>query len=386
MSDRVGPHFIQTPGPSNVPGRVLEALARPTIDHRGQDFAHLTRELQDGLRDVFRTEHPVIVYPSSGTGAWEAALVNCLSPGDRILAFETGHFATLWRELAARHGLVVDFVAGDWRHGVDPEVVEEALARDREHEIRAVTVIHNETSTGVCSPVADVRAAMDRAGHPALLLVDTISSLGSIEFEHDAWRVDVAVGCSQKGLMLPPGLGFNALSPKALAAADRARLNRSYWDWRPIIEANQDGFYPYTLPTNLLVALSVALTMLQEEGMPRVLERHGRHAAATRAAVSAWGLEVLCADPGRFSNSVTAVLVPDGVDAAQVNKVVLDRCNIALGTGLGRLAGRVFRIGHLGFLNDAWMCGVLAGVAAGLRLAGIPVPRSGVDEALAAMA
>jgi alanine-glyoxylate transaminase/serine-glyoxylate transaminase/serine-pyruvate transaminase len=386
MPHRTGPHFIQTPGPSNVPGRVLEALARPTIDHRGQDFADLTLGLQAGLRRMFRTEHPVIVYPSSGTGAWEAALVNCLSPGDRILAFETGHFATLWRDMAARHGLVVDFVAGDWRHGVDPQVVEDVLARDRAHEIRAVTVIHNETSTGVCSPVPDVRAAMDRLGHPALLLVDTISSLGSIEFEHDAWRVDVAVGCSQKGLMLPPGLGFNAVSPKALAAAEHAGFDRSYWDWRPVIEANQGGFYPYTLPTNLLVALSTALEMIEEEGMPRVLERHRRHAAATRAAVAAWGLEVLCADPRAFSQSVTAVLVPDGIDAAEVNRVVLESGNIALGAGLGRLAGRVFRIGHLGYLNDAWMCGVLSGVAAGLRIAGVQVPRSGVDEALAAMA
>jgi len=385
MLRRVGPHFIQTPGPSNVPGRVLEALARPTIDHRSQDFSRLALELQSGLRRVFRTEHPVIVYPSSGTGAWEAALVNCLSPGDRVLAFETGHFATLWRDLAERHGLVVDMVPGDWRHGVDPSVVEEVLTRDADHMIRAVTVVHNETSTGVTSPVEEVRAAMDRAGHPALLLVDTISSLGSMEFEHDAWRVDVAVGCSQKGLMLPPGLGFNALSPRAIEAAERSRLSRSYWDWRPILEANGDGFYPYTLPTNLLVALGVSLEMLEEEGLPRVFERHRRHAAATRAAVEAWELELWCAEPDGYSSALTAVRVPDGFDGARVTEVVLESSNIALGAGLGRLAGRVFRIGHLGYLNDAWLCGVIGGVAAGLRRAGIAVPRSGVDEALAAM-
>lgn len=368
-----------------MPGRVLDAMARPTIDHRSREFGELTHNLLPRLQAIFQTDGHVIVYPSSGTGAWEAALVNCLSPGDRVLAFETGHFSGLWRDLATRHGLDVEYVPSDWRHPVDAHAIERALARDTEHEIAAVTIVHNETSTGVCSAIGPVREAMDRAGHPALLLVDTISSLGSIEFRQADWGVDVAVGCSQKGLMLPPGLGFNAVSQKALSAAKKAALRRSYWAWEPVIEANEAGYYPYTLPTNLLVALSEALDMLDEEGMPAVFARHSRHAAATRAAVEAWGLEVLCLDPSAYSDSVTGVLLPDGRDAAEVARVILDQCNIALGAGLGQLSERVFRIGHLGYLNDAWMLGVLGGVALGLRGAGLHIPRSGVDEAMAAL-
>jgi alanine-glyoxylate transaminase/serine-glyoxylate transaminase/serine-pyruvate transaminase len=380
-----GPHFLQTPGPTNVPGRVLRAMSKPTIDHRGPDFAELAFRLQGQLQTAFATSGPVITYPSSGTGAWEAALVNTLSPGDLVLAFETGHFATLWQDMATKLGLSVEFVPGDWRHGVDPAIVEERLRADVAHRIAAVTVVHNETSTGVTSRVAEVRAALDRANHPALLLVDTISSLGSIAYQHDGWGVDVTVGCSQKGLMLPPGLGFNAVSVKALAAADRSQSNRSYWDWRPIVAANRDGFFPYTPSTNLLFGLTEALDMLEEEGYEAVFRRHDLLAEATRAAVTAWGLEILCLDEREYSSVLTAVVVPEGADAMDVNRVCLERFNLSLGIGLGKLAGKVFRIGHLGFFNELALAGTLCGVEMGLQAAQIPIKSGGLDAALAVL-
>jgi alanine-glyoxylate transaminase/serine-glyoxylate transaminase/serine-pyruvate transaminase len=379
MSFRSGRHFLQIPGPTNVPDRVLRAIEAPTIDHRGPDFARLGREVLDGLQVVFRTDGPVVVYPSSGTGAWEAALVNTLSPGDRVLAFETGHFATLWRGMAERLGLAVEWVPGDWRHGVDPDVVRDRLRGDG--SIRAVMVVHNETSTGVTSRVAEVREAIDAAGSDALLLVDTISSLGSIDYRHDEWGVDVTVGCSQKGLMLPAGLGFNAVSEKAIAASRAARLPRSYWDWQPIIDANANGFWPYTSATNLLYGLREAIAMLREEGLETVFARHARHAAATRAAVEAWGLEVLALDEREYSASLTAVLVPPLHDADEVRRLILDRFDMSLGAGLGQLGGKVFRIGHLGDFNDLMLAGTLCGVEMGLRLAGVPV-EPGVAAAL----
>jgi alanine-glyoxylate transaminase/serine-glyoxylate transaminase/serine-pyruvate transaminase len=385
MSIRTGRHFLQIPGPTNVPDEVLRAMSAPTIDHRSAEFAALGREVLAALGPVFGTTGPVVVYPSSGTGAWEAALVNTLSPGDRVLAFETGHFATLWQAMATALGLEVDFVPGDWRHGADPTVVAERLGADTSHTIKAVCLVHNETSTGVTSRVPEVRAAMDEADHPALLLVDTISSLASIDYRHDEWDVDVTVSGSQKGLMLPPGLGFNAVSEKARRSSRTARLPRSYWDWDPIIAANGSGFWPYTPATNLLYGLKVALRMLADEGLPNVFARHARHAAATREAVRAWGLEVLCADEREHSGSLTAVLVPDGHDADEVRRVVLDRFDMSLGAGLGKLAGRVFRIGHLGHFNDLTLAGTLSGVQMGLRLAGLPVDSDGVAAALAVL-
>jgi alanine-glyoxylate transaminase/serine-glyoxylate transaminase/serine-pyruvate transaminase len=382
MAEPSGRHLLQIPGPTNVPERVLRALSAPTIDHRGPEFAALGAEVIERLPEVFAVSGPVVVYPSSGTGAWEAALVNTLSPGDRVLAFETGHFATLWRALAERLGLVVDFVPGDWRHGVDPDTVAARLEADRAQAIRAVCVVHNETSTGVASRIPEVRAAMDAAGHPALLLVDAISSLGSMDFRQDDWGVDVAIGCSQKGLMLPPGLGLNALGERALEASRHARLPRSYWDWAPILAANRDGVWPYTPPTNLLYGLREALALLRAEGLPSVFARHARHAEATRRAVRAWGLEVLCLDEREHSASLTAVLLPDGHDADEVRELILDRYDMSLGTGLGRLAGRVFRIGHLGALNDLTLAGALAGVEMGLAGAGVPIRPGGVQAAL----
>ena len=381
VSFRSGRHFLQIPGPTNVPDRVLRAIDAPTIDHRGPDFARLGTEVLEGLGVIFRTRGPVVVYPASGTGAWEAALVNTLSPGDRVLAFETGHFATLWRAMAERLGLEVEWVPGDWRHGADPERAEAVLRA--EPGIRAVMVVHNETSTGVTTRLPEVRAAIDAAGSDALLLVDVISSLGSIDYRHDDWGVDVTVGGSQKGLMLPAGLSFNAVSEKALAASRDARLPRSYWDWGPIVEANRSGFWPYTSATNLLYGLREGLAMLQEEGPENVFARHARHGAATRAAVEGWGLEVLCADPREYSGALTAIVLPDGHDADEVRRVILERFDMSLGAGLGRLQGRVFRIGHLGHFNDLMLAGTLCGVEMGLRIAGVPVAGSGVDAALA---
>jgi alanine-glyoxylate transaminase / serine-glyoxylate transaminase / serine-pyruvate transaminase len=377
-----GRHFLQIPGPTNVPDRVLRAMAAPTIDHRGPEFAALTLRLLDAVKPVFGTAGPVVIYPASGTGGWEAALVNTLSPGDRVLCFETGHFATLWRNMAASLGLDVDFVPGDWRHGADPRIVREKLAADTARSLKAVCVVHNETSTGVTSRVADIRQAIDAAGHPALLFVDAVSSLGALDYRHDEWGVDVTVAGSQKGLMLPPGLGFNAVSARALEASRTARLPKSFWAWKPILEANTRGYFPYTPATNLLYGLDEALRMLAEEGLPAVFARHARHAEATRAAVRAWGLEVVCADEREHSGTVTAVLMPDGHDADKVRDIILERFDMSLGTGLGRLAGRVFRIGHLGYFNDLMLAGTLAGVQMGLQLAREPISPSGVDAAL----
>ena len=378
-----GRHFLQIPGPTNVPDRILRAMDQPTIDHRGPEFARLTLEILDGLKEVFRTDGPVIIYPASGTGAWEAALVNTLSPGDRVLMFETGQFAVLWRAMAERLGLVVDFVPGDWRSGIDPAIVEAKLAEDRAHAIKAVLAVHNETSTGVTSHVPAIRQAIDRAGHPALLMVDTISSLASIDYRHAEWGVDVTVAGSQKGLMLPPGLSFNSVSDKAIAASRQARLPRSYWRWDETIALNRQGYFPSTPATNLLYGLHESLAMLREEGLPAVFARHQRHAEATRRAVRGWGLEILCRDPAEYSGALTAVMMPDGHDADAFRREVLARYDMSLGTGLGKLAGRVFRIGHLGFFNDLMLCGTLCGVEMGLALREVPHRKNGVAEALA---
>ncbi len=382
-TSHTGRHFLQIPGPTNVPDRVLQAMAMPTIDHRGPEFGELGKEVIAGMKRVFQTEGAVVIYPSSGTGAWEAALVNTLSPGDRVVMFETGQFATLWRQMAGRLGLDIDFVPGDWRHGVDPAQVTEKLAADREHRIKAVCVVHNETSTGVTTRIDAVRAAIDEAGHPALLMVDTISSLASIDYRHDEWGVDVTVGGSQKGLMLPPGLGFNAVSNKALAASKTAKMTRSYWDWQAMLEASQSGYFPYTPGTNLLFGLREALKMLlEEEGLGAVFARHARHGEATRRAVAGWGLEILCADPREVSNSLTAVVVPSGFDADRVREIILDGFDMSLGTGLGKMKGKVFRIGHLGHFNDLMLCGTLCGVEMGLHRAGVPHRSGGVAAAL----
>ena len=382
MGYQSGRHFLQIPGPTNVPDRVLRALSQPTIDHRGPEFSRLAREVLEGLKLIFKTSSPVVLYPSSGTGAWEAALVNTLSPGDKILMFETGHFATLWRNVAVRFGLDVDFVPGDWRHGVDPAIVEAKLCEDRKQEIKAVAVVHNETSTGVTSRVAEVRKAIDRARHPTLLMVDTISSLASINYRHDEWGVDVTIGCSQKGLMLPPGLGLNAVSDKALAASKSARLPKSYWDWDAMIDLNPSGFFPYTPATNLLYGLRESIQMLLEEGLERVFVRHRRLAEATRRAVTAWELELLCLNPEECSSSLTAVLMPEGYDADEFRKLVLQKFNMSLGNGLGKLKGKVFRIGHLGDFNELMLAGTLSGIEMGLALARIPFSKGGVTEAL----
>jgi len=382
MDFKSGRHFLQIPGPTNVPDRVLRAMGRPTIDHRGPEFSRMTREIFEGLKQVCRTTSPVVIYPSSGTGAWESALVNTLSPGDRVLMIETGHFATLWRGVAIRNGLDVDFVPTDWRRGVDPAIVEAKLSEDRERKIKAVAIVHNETSTGVTSRVAEVRKAIDRVAHPALFMVDTISSLASIDYRHDEWGVDVTVGCSQKGLMLPPGLGLNAISAKALTAAKTARMPKSYWDWEPMLNTNKAGFFPYTPPTNLLYGLMESLKMLQEEGLENVFARHDRHGEATRRAVRSWGLELNCENPEEYSSSLTAVLMPAGHDADAFRKVVLERFNLSLGNGLGKVQGKLFRIGHLGDFNDLMLAGTLSGVEMGLGLAGVPYTKGGVMAAL----
>jgi len=358
-------------------------MAQPTIDHRGPGFAVLGREVLEGLQRVFQTAGPVVIYPSSGTGAWEAALVNTLSPGDAVLMFETGHFAVLWRDMAERLGLKVQFVPGDWRQGVDPDLVHRMLVDDHDRKIKAVAIVHNETSTGVTSRVADVRHQMTAANHPALLLVDTISSLGSIDYRHDEWGVDVTVSGSQKGLMLPPGLGFNAISDKALAAARSARLPKAYWDWEPMIRDSKNGYFPYTPATNLLYGLREALQMLLDEGLPRVFARHARHGEATRRAVRAWDLEILAVNREEYSNSLTAVVVPQPHDADRLRQTILERYDMSLGTGLGRLKGRVFRIGHLGDFNDLMLAGTLSGVEMGLTIYRVPFNRGGVNAALA---
>jgi len=382
MSYRSGRHFLQIPGPTNVPERVLRAMARPTIDHRGAEFAALALELLEGIKEVFRTSGKVVIFPSSGSGAWEAAMVNTLSPGDKVLMFETGQFAFLWQDMAGKLGLDVQFVPGDWRHGVDPDAVEAILREDRNHAIKAVGIVHNETSTGITSRIGAARKAMDRAGHPALLMVDSISSLASMPYEHDEWGVDVTVGGSQKGLMLPPGLSFNAISEKALAASKTARLNRAYWDWQAMLTTNKIGFFPYTPATNLLFGLQESLTMLREEGLDNVIARHARHGEATRRAVRAWGLEVMALNPAEYSASATAVLVPAGYNADEVRKVILETFNMSLGNGLNKVAGKVFRIGHLGDFNDLMLAGTLCGVEMGLELAGVPHKTGGVAAAL----
>jgi alanine-glyoxylate transaminase / serine-glyoxylate transaminase / serine-pyruvate transaminase len=382
MVMHTGRHFLQIPGPTNVPDRVLRAIDQPTIDHRGPEFAALAKGVIAGTKRVFRTSGPVAIFPASGTGAWEAALVNTLSPGDQVLAFETGHFATLWRALALRLGLEVEFVPGDWRHGVPPEELERRLAADKAHRIKAVMAVHNETSTGVASRIGELRAAIDRARHPALFLVDTISSLASIDYRHEEWGVDVTVGGSQKGLMLPPGLSFNAVSAKAVAASKTAKLPRAYWDWPPMFAAAESGFFPFTPATNLLFGLNEAIAMLEEEGLDNVFARHDRLAEATRRAVRAWGLEILCADPEEYSSSLTAVLMPAGQDADQVRKAALERFDLSLGTGLGKVAGKVFRIGHLGWFNELMLMGTLAGVEMALALAGVPHKKAGVAAAM----
>jgi alanine-glyoxylate transaminase/serine-glyoxylate transaminase/serine-pyruvate transaminase len=386
MALHTGRHFLQIPGPTNVPDRVLRAIDMPTIDHRSEEFAELGRTVLAGLREVFATEGDVIVFPSSGTGAWEAAIVNALSVGDRVLMYETGQFATLWHQIARRLGLEVEFVAGDWRHGVDPADVERRLREDSSHAFKAVMVVHNETSTGILSRIPEIRGAMDRAGHPALLMVDTVSSLGSAEYQHDGWRVDVTVSGSQKGLMLPPGLGFNAVSKKALEAAKSGGMKRSYWDWHEMLAINASGFFPYTPATNLLFGLREACTMLREEGMEHVLARHQRLAAATRAAARAWGLEILAADPREYSPVLTALIMPEGHDADALRKVILEHFDMSLGAGLGKLKGRVFRIGHLGHFNELMLMGTLSGVEMGLHLAGVPHRQGGAAAAMDVLA
>ncbi|MBL6946677.1 MAG: aminotransferase class V-fold PLP-dependent enzyme [Rhodospirillales bacterium] len=377
-----GPHFLQIPGPSNVPGRILRAMSAPTMDHRGPEFGKLSRGIFEDLKPIFQCKGPIVIFPSSGTGAWEAALANTLSPGDKVLMFETGHFATLWHEMATRLGLDAEFVPGDWRHGADPDVVEATLSEDREYKIKAVCVVHNETSTGVTSRVGEVRKAIDRANHPALLLVDTISSLASLEYKHDEWGVDVTVGCSQKGLMLPPGLGFNAISEKALKASENSGYARSYWRWDSMIGLNETGYFPYTPATNLLYGLREAASMLLEEGMETVFARHARYGEAARTAVRAWGLDIQCQDEREYSGVLTAVRMPDGHDADAFRKVVLESFNMSLGNGLTKLQGKVFRIGHLGDFNDTMLCGTLAGVEMGLDLAGVPHNKGGLQAAM----
>jgi alanine-glyoxylate transaminase / serine-glyoxylate transaminase / serine-pyruvate transaminase len=377
-----GRHFLQVPGPTNVPDRVLRAMSSPVIDHRSAEFADLGASVLEGLKAVFKTSGPVIIYPSSGTGAWEASLVNTLSPGDRVLMYETGHFSQLWRDVARRFGLEVDYLPGTWRKGADPEAVAARLEVDTDHSYKAVLIVHNETSTGVTSRISEIRKAIDRSGHPALFMVDVISSLGSIDYRHDEWGVDVTIAGSQKGLMLPPGLGMNAVSEKALAAAESAQCARSYWDWREMLKSNKMGFFPYTPATTLLYGLREALTMLSEEGLPNVFRRHQRHAEATRAAVKAWGLENVSTDPREHSSALTAVLVPDGHDADRLRKIILENFDMSLGAGLTKLAGKVFRIGHLGSFNDLSLSGTLCGVEMGLRLAGISLNSSGITAAL----
>ena len=384
MADRYTPgrHFLQIPGPTNVPDRILRAMDNPTIDHRGPAFAEIGKACLDGMKTIFKTSSHVVIFPASGTGAWEAALVNTLNEGDLVLMVETGHFASLWNKMATRLGIRTEFLETDWRRGVVPEAIEERLRADTKGEIKAVCVVHNETSTGATSRIADVRAAMDAAGHDALLMVDTISSLASIDYRHDEWGVDVTVSGSQKGLMLPPGLSFNAVSARAADTAAKGGMRRSYWDWEDQLEANKSGAFPYTPATNLLYGLKEAISMLHEEGLDAVFARHDRHAEATRRAVQAWGLEVLCQEPKDYSSSLTAVLLPEGYDADAFRAVVLSHFNMSLGNGLSKLAGRVFRIGHLGDFNDLMLLGTLSGVEMGLDLAGIPHQKGGVDAAM----
>lgn len=383
---KAGRHFLQIPGPSAVPDRVLSAISRQTIDHRGPDFAKVGLRALEGMKSIFKTEQNVFIYPASGTGAWEAALVNTLSPGDRVLMFETGHFATLWKKLAEKLGLNAEFIQGDWRGGANPDQIEAYLAEDKEHQIKAVCVVHNETSTGSVSPIAAVRQAIDNANHPALLMVDTISGLASLDYQHDAWGVDVTVSGSQKGLMLPPGLSFNAASAKALAVNKTAKLQRSYWDWAEMVGPNKTGYFPYTPGTNLLYGLNEAIDMLHEEGLENVFARHARHGVAARAAVRAMGLEVLCATQGEESGVLTAVLMPEGHSADAFRATTLEHFDMSLGNGLSKVADKVFRIGHLGDFNDLMLVATLAGVEMGLEKAGVPHEAGGVQAAMGLLA
>jgi alanine-glyoxylate transaminase / serine-glyoxylate transaminase / serine-pyruvate transaminase len=377
-----GRHILQIPGPTNVPDKILGAIDRPVIDHRGPEFAQLGFELQEGMRSIFKTSGPVIIYPSSGSGAWEAAIVNTLSPGDHVLMFETGLFAMAWKRMAEKFGLVVDCVPGNWRRGADIEELQSRLSVDTQHLIKSVMVVHNETSTGAISLIADLRRVMDQVQHPSLLMVDAISSLGAIDYRHDEWRVDVTIAGSQKGLMLPPGLGFNAISEKALRANESARMPRSYWDWREILKQNETGFYPYTPATNLLFGLRESIHMLNEEGLDNVFRRHDRLADATRAAVRTWGLEIVCENPGEYSSTVTAVFTPEGHNADHLRKVILENFDMSLGAGLAKLQGKAFRIGHLGHMNELMLLGALSGVEMGLRCAGVPHQPGGVMAAM----
>ena len=377
-----GRHFLQIPGPTNIPDRVLRAMDYPIIDHRGLKFANLTKSILDRIKMVFKTKEPVVIYPASGTGAWEAAIVNTLSEGDKVLMFETGHFSFLWLEIAKKFKLQVDFVSGDWRTGVDPAIVEQKLKDDKEKKIKAIFVVHNETSTGVTSKISKIRKAIDDANHPSLFFVDTISSLGSIDYRHEEWKVDVTVGGSQKGLLLPPGLSFNALSPKAIEAYNRSTLAKSYWDWKPMLENNKNGFFPYTPATNLLYGLDEALKILLEEGLENVFKRHNKLAEASRRAVRAWGLEILCKNKEEYSSSLTAALVPEGYDADDLRKIILDNYDMSLGTGLTKLKGKIFRIGHLGDFNELMLAGTLAGIEMGLKKSKIPFKPGGIMAAL----
>lgn len=392
-SHAVGRHFLQLPGPGPVPDRILRAMSLPTIDHRGPEFGALGLKVLSGLRAVFKTRQPVIIYTSSGTGAWEAAFVNTMSPGDCVLMYETGHFASLWAKLASRLGLAAEIIrwegtddqfpeAPGWRRGVQAELIAKRLRADSQHRIKAVCVVHNETSTGVTSDIAAVRKAIDACGHPALLMVDTISGLASTDYRHDEWGVDITIGGSQKGLMLPPGLGFNVASERALELSKRARLPRSYWAWDEVLESNKQGYWPYTPNTNLLYGLSEALDMLSSEGLPRVFARHHRWGAAVRAAVTAWGLPIQCAEPSSYSPVLTGVIMPRGVDADAVRRLILQRFDMSLGMGLGKLKGRMFRIGHLGNSNDLTILAALAGCEMGLKLVGVELAGSGVQAAM----
>lgn len=388
-----GRHFLQIPGPSPVPDRILRAMSLPTIDHRGPEFGALGLQVLDGIRRIFKTKHPVAIYPASGTGAWEAALTNTLSPGDHVVMYETGHFATLWSKMAARLGISAEFLAwqgadehlphaASWRRGVQADLIEERLRKDPEHRIKAVCVVHNETSTGVTSDIAAVRRAIDAAKHPALLMVDTISGLASADFRHDEWGVDVTVSGSQKGLMLPPGISFNALSPKALEASKSSKLPKSFFAWDEIVEMNASGYWPYTPNTNLLYGLVEAMEMLEAEGLDNVFARHHRWAAGVRAAVNAWGLPIQCADPAVYSPVLTGVIVPQGVDADAVRRLIYERFDLSLGTGLGKLKGRMFRMGHLGDSNDLTLIAMVAAVEMGLKLTGVKLAGNGVQAAM----
>jgi alanine-glyoxylate transaminase/serine-glyoxylate transaminase/serine-pyruvate transaminase len=379
---KAGRHFLQIPGPSNVPDRVLRAIAQPTIDHRGPEFAQLTLGILDKLKSVFNTESPILIYPASGTGGWESSLLNTLCPGDTVLAFETGHFATLWKNVAVKLGLEVIWVEGDWRQGIDANVVQQHLIDDQSHQIKAVLAVHTETSSGATSDIAKIRKAIDAANHPALYMVDAVSSLACTELRHDDWGIDVTISASQKGLMLPPGLCFNAVSEKALAASKGSTFPHSYWSWDSMLELNKKGYFPYTPSTNILYGLDEALCMLHDEGLANVFDRHSRLARATQLAVAGWGLENLCVNPEECSNSTTAVLMPEGHDADALRNVILDRFNMSLGMGLGKVKGTVFRIGHIGDFNELMLAGTLSGVEMGLNIARVPHNKGGVNAAL----